>query len=382
MYSGYEEYNNPTYYDTKTEKNTGANIAMTYLIVIVTICFIILLVLLIWAIFLYMTYKNRDTTDPRIPQTYIQAKGKTRKRVHFNERIHSREFSRDEPPSKVEKASKPNFINKLSEEKTEKSIEYGLYGDPCDDIECNSGLVCSPSSIYYIPDGSTSIKPDFEGVRIHPLNIDIITKLNKSIKDVAHYDRTLIILLSDGNFVKYNENLEIYVDSNIVIEEIAVHNNMIYGLAKGEIYSINSKMISKETWEWNKVKNWTDNVISIEASTDGSEMFLKTQKYGYIVKDGRITDKRTLDENTYKIYGCTPTNHVYLNGKGQAKVMPADITINDVSSGILTKSNKFLYLHEDHALNIQRIRQIENEPVFISRAICVNSNGEKPIIKL
>ena len=237
--------------------------------------------------------------------------------------------------------------------------------------------------IYYVPDETQAkMSLDFVNVEIYPLEIDIVSKMNIPINDVAEYNHKLVILMNDSRVVKYSDEEQLVVTTDRVIEEMAVHENCLYGLSEGEVYSINKNMFEKEVWKWNKLENLPKDVISIEASLNRKELYLKTPEYGYKIRSDRIIGKQATDIGEYRIYGDTANEYVLLNENGEARLIPSNITFNDVSTGVLMSDGKFLHLNQDNNKLIDRIRRIQGEPIFISRAICLEKEGEKPIIQL
>jgi hypothetical protein len=320
-----------------------------------------------------------------------QPERKTRRyprKVVFNEEVTEKEFDKLEPPSEVEHTPiRPSFLTKLGtdsyieEEKKDETIEG--YGEPCDENPCRDGLICTPSTIYYVPDeAQATMNQDFSDVEIYPLVIDLLQQLDSSIEDIAEYQGKLVIALSTGQIVKYSEEEQDVVTSSKDIEELAVHNGMLYGLSNGTVYNINAKMFKKNVWDWYEISNWPKDINSMEASLDGSEMYLKTDQHGYKINNDRLVEKKSVDDGIFRIYGSTAEEFVVLNEKGEAKLSPSNVTFRDVSTGVLLPNSKFMYLNHENSDLIQRVRQIQGEAVFVSRAICLQPSEEHPIIQL
>jgi hypothetical protein len=387
------DYNNIKPFNTSNE-NPKDNSVSKILLSLIFVAVFALIFMVSWLIY---EQKNSGPASSAIetskgPEKTIKNRYRRRetkpksKRVEFNDEVGEKEFYREEPPIAIERRPvTPSFLAKINSpvELEKKELIVDGYGEACDETPCKAGLICTPSALYYVPDEvQDQISNDFANAEIYPLEIDILREQNSSIEDVAEFQGKLVIALANGNIIKYSDTEQTLVHSSKDIQELAVHNNMLYGMSKGTINSINIQMFNKKEWQWHELNTWPTDVISMEGSLDGRELFLKTATHAYYVSENRLMEKKALDEELFKIYGETANDFVILNNKGEAKIVPSDVTFNNVASGILLSNGRFMYLHQENTDLIQRIRQIQGEPVFISRAVCVLPNEDTPTIQL
>lgn len=264
---------------------------------------------------------------------------------------------------KAAKSRKPRII---------KTKARAIHSDKIcsDDSQCDGGYECDIARMYHVDNFDRQHTPaDLQGTKLVPFQIRELESRQIGVNDVMDYKDTLFIATTAPYiYLQPLGGTGRLVKSNIVAEDVTVYDGKLIALESGRLYACPLAHIPADDWTFQTFMGH-DNVTSIEASADGRGLVVNTTQSKLIYIDGKQTAEL---EPSRHVFGASPSEYAQFN-HGQAIIQDTgheSIVVN-ADAGVFTKDGDFYYLDSNRAHGkVTRIRQVANEPVFVSERVC------------
>lgn len=225
------------------------------------------------------------------------------------------------------------------------------------DSERNSHGTCSHDSVFEIESMSSC-----DDVCAEPIKCTRMTIQN--VQNCCNFSNESIYLLKNGNIIAVNVNNynKREISNNRLLLDVASYNGYLYGLNKKcHLFVLCNDYYTTDYWVWTKVSWAPKHIKSINATLDGDNLLIQTEKKNYLYDVNYNIIK--LKFKGTRVYGSDAScyldfhhNHcyVYVNCEN-VKIFTS------ISTGCIDHHHN-LYLIPMHSC--QHVRMINYEPYY------------------
>lgn len=240
------------------------------------------------------------------------------------------------------------------------------------DSDCGQDQECDLARMYHVENFNADRTPtNLTSVRLQAWSIPTLEKEKLSVVDMLEYKQTLFVATTAPYvYVQSKAGAGRLVKTNIVADDIAIYDSNIIALSGGSMYAASLAHVMADEWTFEHFMGH-DNIISIESSADGRGLIVTTPVSTLVYVDGQ---QKVETPAVRRIFGSSPGEYAEFH-ESQALLLDAgnneETLVPNADAGIFTQRGDFFHVNSSQARDkVSRIRQVANQPVFVSERFC------------
>lgn len=229
------------------------------------------------------------------------------------------------------------------------------------DSERNSNGTCSHDSVFEIESMSSCEETP---CLPHTLLPKCTKMVIPNVQNCCNFSTESIYLLKNGNIISVNVNNyeKREISNNRKLVDVASYNGYLYGLdKKGHLFVLCNDYYTTNYWVWTKACWAPKHIKSINATLDGDNLLIQTEKKNYLYDVNYNVNK--LKFKGTRVYAADKSSYLdFHNNHCYVYVNDENVKIfNSISTGCMD------HHHDVYLIPInscQKVRMINYEPYY------------------
>ena len=251
---------------------------------------------------------------------------------------------------------------------------------PCsNNSDCPQGF-CQNSAIFGINnDGSVFATNMSTNVKI----IDVI----------AEGPNNTIVLLVDGNIIRYMNGSSEVIKNNIKLQQLAflgrIEDNtlQVYGLSNGTVYQLDVENSTPTNWQWTVAEFAPPNVTHISNSHDGQTLWIQAtvgnQQIGRLYRistgDPQLVIETVLSADTKRVYG--PNGDTFIDvSLSRVVIQPQNIVVADYHKGVILVDGRTIRISKNLSTTVTEVKVVNGNHFVIVGRVCTSADETATIL--
>lgn len=255
-------------------------------------------------------------------------------------------------------------------------------------ISCNTGAncpqnICHPSAVFGLnSDGS-----------VFATNISS----NSQILDIVAEGPNRIVLLSDGNIIRYMDNRSEMIKNNVQLQQLAFLGSVeggdlqLFGLSGTTVYQLDVQNSTPTHWKWQVASFAPSNVTHISNSHDGQTLWIQAmvgnrqigRLYTSTNKEIVLINETVLSADTKRVYGPNGTTFIessLSDSTSRALVQPQGLLLTDYHRGIILTDGRTAHISTKLRTSVTEIKMVNGVPHIIVGRVCTEGGDTANVL--
>ncbi len=217
---------------------------------------------------------------------------------------------------------------------------------------------------------------------------------NVQIIDViAEGPNNTIVLLVDGNIIRYMNGSSEVIKNNIKLQQLAflgrIEDNtlQVYGLSNGTVYQLDVENSTPTNWQWTVAEFAPPNVTHISNSHDGQTLWIQAtvgnQQIGRLYRistgDPQLVIETVLSADTKRVYG--PNGDTFIDvSLSRVVIQPQNIVVADYHKGVILVDGRTIRISKNLSTTVTEVKVVNGTPFVIVGRVCTSADETATIL--